>query len=180
MKKGVFDMNLKPQDIVIALKIVARNTMGFKYSELAHDLCMSISEISVGLNRLRQAKLFPSSTRSFINLVALEEFVIHGIKYVFMPEIGGITRGIPTSYGAPVLKKKLAIKGQPIPVWPHPEGNTSGYRFSPLFRKVPESIIKYPDQKFYDLLALVDAIRHGQARESNIAKKIITNLLKGE
>lgn len=171
-------MNLKPQDVVIALKIVAkhRNT-DFKIAELAHDLCISISETSMGLKRLKQAKLLASS---HINLAALEEFIIHGIKYVFVPEIGGFTRGIPTSYGASILSKKLSIQGQPIPVWPHAEGNTSGYSFSPLFKKVPESILKYPDQKFYDLLALVDAIRHGQAREGNIAKKMIINLFKGE
>jgi hypothetical protein len=37
----------------------------------------------------------------------LEEFLIHGLKYVFWAEQGEMTRGMPTAYAAPPLAELL-------------------------------------------------------------------------
>lgn len=52
-------------------------------------------------------------------------------------------------------------------MWPDPEGDTRGNEFSPLYKSVPKAARK--DMKLYELLALVDAVRDGRAREREIA-----------
>jgi len=46
-------------------------------------------------------------------------------------------------------------------------GVARGYAFSPLYKTVPEAAAL--DGELYQLLALVDAIRDGQAREAALA-----------
>src|SRR4029450_9715905 len=98
---------------------------------------------------------------------ALEELLIHGVKYVFTPVHGRLTRGMPTSYAAPPLSRVLARPQEPPPVWPDAEGEVGGYEFSPLYKSVPYAARRYA--KLYELLALVDAIRGGTDGESGVA-----------
>jgi hypothetical protein len=56
-----------------------------------------------------------------------------------------------------------------IPVWPDPEGSMRGYEFSPLYKSVPKAAAK--DSALYELLALLDAVRDGRARERALAEK---------
>jgi hypothetical protein len=76
---------------------------------------------------------------------------------------------MPTSYAASPLKEHFAsgeTKELP-PVWPDPEGKIRGYSLEPLFRSVPYAARR--DPQLYELLALVDALREGRARERNFA-----------
>ncbi len=107
-------------------------------------------------------------------LNAVEEFLVHGVKYVFPAVLGEYTRGIPTAIAAPVFKGKIMLGGEPIPVWPYAEGQVSGQALEPLYSSIPVSISKYPDQKFYDLLAVVDTLRQGGARERNLAIQMLS------
>lgn len=75
-------------------------------------------------------------------------------------------RGIPTSYAAPPLCALISFSADP-PVRLHPMGSTRGSAFSPLHKTVPEAAAL--DGQLYQLLALVDAIRDGQAREAALA-----------
>ena len=99
---------------------------------------------------------------------------MHGLKYAFYPERGERTRGVPTAHAAQPLKRLLA----PPPVWPDPNGTTRGYAFEPLYRTVP-SIAKR-DKNLYELLALIDAIRDGRARERQMACKALSERLKAQ
>ena len=96
---------------------------------------------------------------------ACEEFFIYGLKYVFPARLGDISRGIPASYCGPSLKSEIIAGNDPIPIWPYGEGNERGVALMPLYHSVPESVSKYPDPLFYDMLTLFDAIRSGRARE---------------
>jgi hypothetical protein len=51
-----------------------------------------------------------------------------------------------------------------------------GESFSPLYKSAPSAAKK--DSKLYQLLALVDAIRGGRARERDIAKKELKKRLE--
>jgi hypothetical protein len=65
------------------------------------------------------------------------------------------------------------------PVWPAiGEGCVRGIELKPLYHCVPKSIIKFPDSYFYELLALLDALRSGRARERNIGAAKISEMLK--
>ncbi len=83
---------------------------------------------------------------------------------------------MPTRYAASPLKEVLVQSDEPPPVWPDPEGQVLGESFSPLYKSVPKAIRK--DQKLYELLVLVDAIRGGRAREQEIAVKEIKKRLQ--
>ncbi len=170
-------MILKPQDIYILLKLVAMGETQWSYASVAGDLFMSASEVHAGIKRAMAARLMSSDNVRPLKK-SLEEFLIHGVKYAFPPDHGGLTRGVPTGYAAPPLKDIITQPNEPPPVWPDPEGNTRGYEFSPLYKTVPKAAAR--DQKLYELLAIVDAIRDGRAREREIAvKELKTRLGSG-
>jgi hypothetical protein len=62
------------------------------------------------------------------------------------------------------------------PVWPHPEGSAKGCEFVPLYRTVPQSALR--DQQLYQMLALLDGIRGGGARERKLASELLHHQLK--
>jgi hypothetical protein len=159
-------MNLKPQDIYILLKLIALGEGQWSYASLASDLIMSTSEIHAGIRRAVAARLMDSQKGHPLKK-SLEEFLIHGVKYAFSPDHGGLTRGVPTGYAAPPLKNIISQTNEPPPVWSDPDGDTRGYEFSPLYKSVPKAARK--DKMLYELLAIVDAIRDGRARERESA-----------
>jgi len=99
-------MNLKPQDIVILLKLVALGGDKWSYNALAYELAMSPSEVHAGIKRSITAGLFDQQRNAPIKS-ALHEFLVHGIRYAFPPDLGALTRGIPTGYAAPPLNEKI-------------------------------------------------------------------------
>ena len=62
-------------------------------------------------------------------------------------------------------------------MWPYAEGKVRGYAFAPLYRTVPEAALR--DPALYELLALVDAIRDGRARERSLARQALEKRLGG-
>lgn len=163
-------MILKPQDIVIMLKLVVRDRSEWSYPALSYELSMSASEVHAGVKRAVAAKLMDMHRKVPVKSNLLE-FLIHGVKYAYPPDFGGLTRGIATSYAAQPLKSLITQTDEPPPVWPDPEGPVRGYEFSPLYSSVPHAC--KVDSKLYELLALVDAIRDGRAREKKLAIKEI-------
>ncbi len=167
---------LKPQDIVVLLKLVKAGDKRPTYVQLALDLYMSPSEVHSSLRRARAAKLIHGPEfGDRVNPKALEEFLVHGIRYAFPPEKGGMTRGIPTASAAEPLNRQMAQE-EPIPVWPYVEGSRRGYAFLPLHKRVPQAALKDPE--LYQLLALVDALRDGTARETMLAKRELESRLR--
>jgi hypothetical protein len=109
-------------------------------------------------------------------LRAVEEFLIHAVKYVFPAERGEATRGLPTAYAAAPLNAQILGSGDPPPVWPDPEGEIRGLGFEPLCKCVPKAARR--DSVLYELLALVDALRDGRARERRIAERELSARLR--
>lgn len=165
-------MNLKPQDVVILLKLISIGDEYWTYSSLSLSLKISAGQINAGVKRATTARLFNKSLKKPIRK-NLEEFIIHGIKYSFPPTRGGQTRGLVTGYAAPPLNESISLGRDLPPVWPYSNGNDIGYEFSPLYKTVPEAALK--DRKLYEFLTLTDAIRDGKARESEIAIREIRN-----
>ena len=169
-------MLLKPQDILVMLKLVAIKKARWTYNQLAVELGMSPSEVHAAVKRALRGHLAVSISDNIqVNRSALEEFIIHGIKYVFVPERGEMTRGIPTIYGVGPLKALLSGTDEPQPVWPDLMGKARGSSFSPLYKSAPKAARN--DKALYELLALVDAIRGGRARERELATKEIKRRL---
>jgi hypothetical protein len=169
-------MTLKPQDIVVLLKLVDAGGKRPTYARLAADLYMSPSEVHASIRRARAARLIHGpELDERVNTKALEEFLVHGIRYAFPPQKGGITRGIPTASAAEPLNRKVTQE-EPVPVWPFERGSRRGYAFSPLYKRAPQAALKNP--RLYELLALVDAVRDGGARARELAKSELSDRLR--
>lgn len=174
---------LKAQDVLVLLKLVASPDTEPSFNRLALELDMSPSEVHQAIQRARHAGLLTTEAsrvgthKKFVTHQALLEFLVHGLKYVFPPERGGETRGMPTAHAAPPLAQKFARSASRDlpPVWPDPEGSVRGLEFSPLYRSAPKAAKR--DADLYRLLALVDAIRGGRARERQMAEKELAKRL---
>jgi hypothetical protein len=176
-------MPLHPQDIVVVLKLIANRNAGKRgtYAELGKDLSMSASQVFRSVDRAETARLLnpptvppppglsqePPPVGLWPNNKNVTEFLIHGVKYAFPVERGGPTRGVPTAEAASPLREHFPQDFQLPPVWPLAEGPVRGIGFSPLYKNVPQAASH--DPKLYELLALVDAIREGRARERDFA-----------
>ncbi len=167
-------MSLKPQDVVVILKLLSFVGVA-TYPQLAHALGMSASEAHASVKRAAKSGLVNLESRR-PNRKALLEFLVHGLKYVFPAERGPLTRGMPTSYATAPLADKLTVSGEPPPVWPDPDGTVRGEALEPLYRSAPGAA--RADAKLYELLALVDAIRSGRARERELAVKELQKRLE--
>ena len=140
---------------------------------------ISKSEVNASIKRsiaVGMAKLDRKSNQPKANVTALLEFIVHGIKYVYPANPSAITRGIPTSFAAPVLKGKLMTAGEFIYVWPDAMGKEQGQAVEPLYKTVPMAVKK--DPRLYGYLALIDAIRLGQGRENSFAAKELEKRLR--
>ncbi len=164
-------MNLKPQDVFVLLKLCSqRSSKRAPYAQIAAQLEMSPSEVHSAVNRLQGSRLLHGADMGESpNRNAVEEFLIHGVKYSFPAERGELTRGIPTSYAAKPLNTMIKAGDDPPPVWPYAEGMVRGFALKPLYRSVPKAAMH--DPTLYELLALLDAVREGRARERNIAEQ---------
>jgi hypothetical protein len=170
-------MNLKPQDIFVLLKLVALGKNPWTFNKIAVDLGMSPSEVHAAAKRALVAKLaIKDNDKIRPNIRNLEEFLLHGIQYVFVPERGEINRGIPTAYASAPMDSYFVEDNEPPPVWPDPTGKVRGASFSPLYKSAP--LAAKNDPKLYELLALVDAIRGGRAREKEFAAKELRKRLE--
>lgn len=170
-------MVLKPQDVLVALKLVALGSRPWSYAWLAVQLGMSPSQLHTAVKRALTAGILVRRDDKIVPHVRnLEEFLVHGLRYAFVPERGELTRGIPTGHAAPPLSQHLVSNGEPPPVWPDAQGNVRGMAFSPLYRLAPRAA--QADPMLYELLVLADAIRGGRARERDIAIKELKNRLK--
>lgn len=175
-------MFIKPQDIVVLAKILAhKGDHQWTQNRIALELCLSPSQVNSAFKRLVFAGLitpYQPPERPVPIIQACEEFLIHGLKYVFPAKLGGMARGIPTSYAAPSLRSQLMVGNDPVPVWSYGEGEERGLSIKPLYSSVPEAVHKHADPLFYDLLTLFDAIRSGRARERQLAIQKLSGVLK--
>lgn len=156
---------MRPQDIVVLLKIVSINNQKWRNIDIANALQVSPSEVSEALNRCRIAGLIDSKKRS-VHTNSFKEFLIYGLKYVFPVEPGAVVKGIPTAHSASPINEHIASGGD-IYVWPYAKGTQRGQAIEPLYKTLPAIIQE--DKIFYELLAIVDTIRVGRAREIKIA-----------
>jgi len=147
----------------------------FGVRALSSSTGISKSEISLALQRCREVNLAKDDRELAIprvNKSALFNFIIHGIRVVFPAKIEKLSRGIATSFAAPVFRKKIMTAGDTIFVWPDAHGKTKGQSLFPLYKSVTYAVRQ--DALLYELLALIDAIRIGGARERNLAKGMLS------
>src|SRR5688500_9438305 len=93
---------MRPQDVVVLLKIIAKGKEAWLNKDLARELFLSPSEVSESLNRSLLAGLVDPSKRK-VFLSSLLDFLFFGLRYVYPVQPGAVSRGIPTAHSAPVM-----------------------------------------------------------------------------
>jgi len=167
-------MKLEPVDLLVLSKLFIQGGAPWTIRSVAIDICLSDSEIHRSLRRCEAARLLNREERSVLKR-NFEEFILHGAKYAFPADLGGPTIGLPTSYGAPPLNKHI-VSDQAVPVWPDSEGPVAGYALAPLHKAVVCAARK--DSALYEILALIDVMRSGRAREVSLATEEIVRRLR--
>lgn len=167
------NQQLKPQDVVLLLKIVSNNNPSWNQKPMAEALGLSQSEVSEAVSRCKYAGLLAPSGKTVMKM-ALMEFLQYGLRYVFPQKPGAVVRGVPTSHSAKPLSDD--IQSSEAYVWPYGKGTVRGHGIVPLYPSVPEAALK--DKKLHELLALVDALRVGRARERELALTALKNRLE--
>jgi hypothetical protein len=168
---------LKPQDLLLLFKLcILDEDADLSYRKLAGQVGVTKSEVHSAVQRLHSARLLhPADQHPRPIKEAVREFVLHGARYAFPAVRSEFARGMPTSWGAPPLDKKISHGAEPPPVWPYAKGTARGPILYPLYPTVPEVAAR--DTELYELLALFDALRDGRARERNLAERILSERL---
>ncbi|MFO7958369.1 MAG: hypothetical protein R6X33_14880 [Candidatus Brocadiia bacterium] len=164
---------MRPQDVVILLKILCFQDDAWRQKDIAAELSISQSEVSEALARSALTGLMARDKRT-VHRKALQEFLLHGLKYVFPAMPGPIVRGMPTAHSAEPLRGMIRGDGE-MYVWPYDHGNARGQAIEPLYRTVPEAAAE--SECLHRLLAVTDALRVGRARERNLAAQKLREML---
>ena len=166
---------LKGEDIVLLLKLTHQDP-DWTVRTLESETTIPRSVVQRSLKRLWQAGLFDPGRR-VANVLQTEEFLVHGLKFVFPGAVSGESRGIATAWAAKPLVDKIAASaaGELPPVWPTPRGEIRGLALEPLHRSVVEAANR--DPLLGEQLALVDAIRIGDARIRGLAADMLSERL---
>jgi len=163
---------MRPQDVVILLKILTIKEPNWQYRDLASSLSISVSEISESLNRSHMAGLVDEKRRR-VHRRCLMEFIEHGLHYVFPQAPGSMVTGIPTAHSHNFYAERFASELQYV--WPADDGNLRGLSIHPLYKSVVKAVKQ--DEELYKMLAGIDIIRVGRVREMKLAiaelKKVI-------
>lgn len=172
-------MDLKPQELLVLLKVCAHPDRKYTFAALAQELVMSAAEVHASVKRAIGAGLVNQRGRGDWSPIrpALQEFLVHGARYAFPAEVGPVKRGVPTAYGAEPLASQLQNKGD-VPVWAHPEGSARGPSISPIYRTAPAAAIA--DPALHRLLALLDGLRIGRARERELAASLLSEFFRSD
>lgn len=170
-------VELKPQELLVLLKVVAGGPQRRTYASLAESLFMSTGEVHASVKRAVLAGLAVSKGRGLWSPLgpAILEFAVHGARYAFPAELGPATRGVPTSIGTEPLKSLINSSPGQTFVWPYARGTSRGPSLSPIYRTAPVAALE--DPKLHELLALLDALRTGRSRERDLARELFAKRL---
>jgi len=159
---------MKGVDILVALLLASEPDTRWDYALIGRALGIGSATAHRAVQRLIRAGLVWPDSRN-VRRLALEEFLVHGLKYVFPTAPGPRSLGVPTAHSAPVMEGKVAAAVSDLLVWPWPEGSARGASVEPLHESAPGAALERP--ALHDLLALADVLRLGRPREVDAARE---------
>jgi len=175
---------LKSQDVLVLCRLlIARQRQEMvTYPLLSQWTGLSASEshaaIRRGLSSGLLTKFSGGGAVSFPQPVvsACQEFLFHALKYVFPLESGKVERGVVTGTDAPGLNQgeQSVLEGETW-VWAYAEGTVRGTAITPLYRTVPQVVLK--DEALHQALASLDLIRSNTHRLRRIGEEWIRTQL---
>lgn len=166
---------LQPSDFLVLLKLVASGHPSRPVRKLELDLGLPKSSVASSIRRLEQAHLLLGVRRSrTLAKLAILELLSHSARYLFPAEVGGWVLGLPTAHSMRELADQLMPEGDPV-VMPLPEGPQRGRALAPIHPLAPAAAAR--DPRLHLLLALLDALRIGRARERQLAAQRLKRCL---
>lgn len=172
---------LRPYDVAVAIALATKPHD--PYPALALRLGMSISTAHAAVKRLLLAGLLRQLPHAngrptyAVNMRALLEFLVHGVRYAFPAPIGAHHFGAPTAHSGPALSAHFVLS-EPL-VWAAPHGSIAagvgGATIAPLLPRAAELVDR--DPALYAILTAVDALRVGRARERALAERFLRDHL---
>jgi hypothetical protein len=169
---------MKPQDISVLCMLIHFGKEKWNFDKLSEAVCLSRGESHKSIKRLIEAQLYNDIAKKPI-LQNTEEFFVHSIKYLVPKKIMSVERGIRTSHSHLVFENDFSDAKEKY-VWPYFKGKDRGVAIEPISKNVVEAVLKIGlDSKniFYTLLALIDAIRLGKARERKLGREYLKKIL---
>lgn len=160
---------MRPQDLVVLLKLIIEEAGSWNQISLAKSLFLSQSEISESLKRSTYARLLQAKGKE----VARQPFMDllqYGVPYMFPQQPGAEVRGIPTAHSAEPLVQMITSTEKYV--WPYAKGHMRGQSILPFYPSVIQAVEL--DAQLYEYLALIDAVRVGRARERNAALELLS------
>ena len=160
----MLSLMLKGSDILVLIYLAA-SPEPWTFRSLAEALKFDVAALHRSVERLKVAKLLDDERR--LNRSNLEEFLIHGLRFVLPAELGPVGRGRPTAWAAEPLRSMMAESNDPLPVWPDPRGTGRG----PTIQPISDGVVELADARpeIAEWLALLDAMRVGRARDKKLA-----------
>lgn len=164
---------MRPQDIAILLKIIAKEGRPWQNKDLAAELFLSPAEISISLNRSYIGGLIDYTHSKTVYRQALMEFIEFGLRYVFPARPGTLVNGLFTAHSHPFMQQQFSSELNYV--WPDPRGEVRGLAIKPLYKDVVKAA--QLDPTLYLMMALIDVVRVGRVREMEVAKKELKKLI---
>jgi hypothetical protein len=162
---------LRPQEVLVACKLLVVGRADWTFASLGKDLGMSPSEVHASVGRGRLAGILSASaSKPSVVRPQLLSLVGTSVHDVFFARRGAVASGVPTSTSAPCLRGLFpGVRREIAQVWPCPSARrpTSGESILPLYPSVPLACQR--DARLYRLMALVDVVRVGEPAEQKVA-----------
>ncbi len=108
----------------------------------------------------------------------MEEFLLHGLRFLAPVKLGGVVSGVPAAWAALPVSRVICESGDLPPVWPAAAGRVRGQALPPLHRAAVSAAEEMP--QLGELLAIVDSLRAGDVRVRSVAADMLTQLVRAQ
>ena len=160
---------LQAVDLLVILKLSAMGSPPAPERLVAEEIGLPESAVGLSLHRLEAMGLLRGEgEQRRINSLTLRQCLERAVRWIAPAEVGSAQLGLLTAHSAPPLTSRLIGDDDPV-VIPLPNGPARGRAVTPLHPLAPRAAER--DPKLHTLLALVDALRIGGAREREVAAK---------
>ena len=170
---------LKQQDILVACKLFTLGEAEWPLRRLAGSLSISLGETHAAIARGRAAGVL-GLPRGRLNVARkkLFELATVAVPQVYYAVRGSMAAGVPTAMHAEPLKGVFPLDGLVPLVWPSERGSVRGESLMPLYPTVPRAVEHDPD--LHRLLALIDVVRVGEAKDRRLATDLLERMILGD
>ena len=175
-----FPPMLKPQDILVACKLFTLGDAEWPIRRLAGSLSISVGETHAAIERGKISGIL-GTPRGRLNVgrKKLLDLVSVAVPQVYYAVRGSVETGVPTAMHAEPLKGVFSKDGRPIPlVWPSERGTVKGESLMPLYPTVSRAVEHDPG--LHRLLALIDVVRVGDAKDRKLATDLLERMIMGD